>query len=380
MTEHPGPDEATAQRAARPRCGSALTGLFDRRFMCDGEVGHKGAHHDGLTYWDRSDVDAYSDMLRRMARKVTELRRDAHVAAMDADIKALRAERDDARKLRDVSLRQFEKTVDMLEEVRADRDRLSGVLAEARAFHQETWTRSRERGFELDRLKRENGRLIRELSTLRAGRPQVGDCGNASPGNRLAMAHSVGTVSHCTLPSGHDGWHRDARTEARWGKEWAEQGREEGPSLFEVDSALLELLREAMGMWGPRVVAQTAAKLAAPGPRPGPSPTTHPPSEACTHCATPARLASSDPVIDCERGECPNVDVLTSPKPGENFGIADDCPTDVRTEAAKRLHAASEACKGKHPSVDLSAVADWLDRGPSDRRDAVARALLGGEG
>lgn len=44
----------------------------------------------------------------------------------------------------------------------------------------------------------------------------------------------------------------------------------------------------------------------------------HPRSEVCIHCATPARLASTDPVIDCLRQECPNV------------GSADsDCTTDV---------------------------------------------------
>jgi len=54
-----------------------------------------------------------------------------------------------------------------------------------------------------------------------AERTQVGDCGNASPGNRLAMS-SCGTTSHCTLPFGHEGWHRDARTGSRWGKEWSD--------------------------------------------------------------------------------------------------------------------------------------------------------------
>lgn len=33
----------------------------------------------------------------------------------------------------------------------------------------------------------------------------------------------------------------------------------------------------------------------------------HPPSEACVHCASPARLASADPVVDCARAECPHV-------------------------------------------------------------------------
>ncbi len=36
-------------------------------------------------------------------------------------------------------------------------------------------------------------------------------------GNRLAMSTCV-DPSHCTLPFGHEGWHRDARTEARWGE------------------------------------------------------------------------------------------------------------------------------------------------------------------
>lgn len=51
---------------------------------------------------------------------------------------------------------------------------------------------------------------------------------------------------------------------------------------------------------------------------------------------------------------------------------------DPREEVAKRLLAAVAVADGKHPSYELAAVADWLERGPSDRRDAVARALLGG--
>lgn len=34
-------------------------------------------------------------------------------------------------------------------------------------------------------------------------------------------------------------------------------------------------------------------------------PDLHPRTEACIHCATPERLASTDPVIDCPREECP---------------------------------------------------------------------------
>lgn len=85
--------------------------------------------------------------------------------------------------------------------------------------------------------------------------------------------------------------------------------------------------------------------------------------------------ATAEPVKITRLG--PIDGLLTSPKRPENYDIA--ATTDVRAEAAKRLRAAYEACEGKHPSVDLAAVASWLDRGPSDRRDAVARALLGGE-
>jgi hypothetical protein len=41
--------------------------------------------------------------------------------------------------------------------------------------------------------------------------------------------------SHCTLPFGHQGWHRDDRTGARWGKEWsdpADEVREEFEVVF----------------------------------------------------------------------------------------------------------------------------------------------------
>ena len=82
------------------------------------------------------------------------------------------------------------------------------------------------------RLREEKDARLAEVEAAnvelagRLERTQVGDCGNASPGNRLAMSTCV-DPSHCTLPLGHQGWHRDARTGARWGKEWSDPA---GPS------------------------------------------------------------------------------------------------------------------------------------------------------
>jgi hypothetical protein len=55
-----------------------------------------------------------------------------------------------------------------------------------------------------------------------------------------------------------------------------------------------------------RLAADELSRLGQDMERGEPIPT-HPASEACVHCATPTRLASSDPVIDCPRGECPNL-------------------------------------------------------------------------
>lgn len=65
----------------------------------------------------------------------------------------------------------------------------------------------------------------------------VGDCGNASPGNRWAMSNCESS-SHCTLSFGHQGWHRDARTGTRWGKEWSDPPEYSREGQAMADAAL----------------------------------------------------------------------------------------------------------------------------------------------
>jgi hypothetical protein len=68
-------------------------------------------------------------------------------------------------------------------------------------------------------------------------------------------------------------------------------------------------LQEALETIGalPLMPDEAPADLGPLTPHPPPYPVrwTHPPDEECIHCATPDRLASADPVIDCPREECP---------------------------------------------------------------------------
>lgn len=92
-----------------------------------------------------------------------------------------------------------------------------------------------------------------------------------------------------------------------------------------------------------------------------PAPTTHPPSEACVHCATPARLASVDPVVDCAREECPHVS------------------GSVRCGHDRRHEFDDGACVEPDPTE----VREWLDGatdsgpGPVDDPERVAERIRG---
>lgn len=64
------------------------------------------------------------------------------------------------------------------------------------------------------------GHVIKELraAALVGATAEVGQCGNASPGN--GRYHPCGISNFCSLPAGHAGWHQE--DQARWGKHWSD--------------------------------------------------------------------------------------------------------------------------------------------------------------
>ena len=63
-------------------------------------------------------------------------------------------------------------------------------------------------------------RQIAELTVQLARATAVGQCGNASPGNKLPRIN-CGNHYYCSLPAGHAGWHQE--DQARWGKHWSDE-------------------------------------------------------------------------------------------------------------------------------------------------------------
>lgn len=152
MTDTPRPDEAERQAADElSRLGQEM-GL-DEQCTCtplpdaEGPCAWCDIHGQPSVAWRQG-----SDEGRHNERVIAEMELKDAAKAYNHTAAALLRERDRYR--RSASDAAVELGVALAE------------LTEARAFHQETWTRSRERGFELDRLKRENGRLTRVLRRL----------------------------------------------------------------------------------------------------------------------------------------------------------------------------------------------------------------------